>query len=373
MRAPKIRAYFNHAGLARPSERAMKRVREIDRQYAELLFSDAGIEFYQATLRECRAAAATLLHTEKSEGGISLLSNSSTALNLAISILGGAIKPGEIVLTSDQEHPCVRLPLARLEKLGAEIATISARSPGEFLEKTRSVVKRRPPALAVLSHVSYLNGRLLPVGEAGQIFAECGTPYLIDGAQALGHVSVDVTGTKAWAYAFTGHKWLCGPMGTGGLWTSAEFLGRNPLAWAGGDEVNGAGPLENGTLNCALFAGLAEACRARHEEFSWCVGRLQQLNQQIAPQLDAIYPGARATWDGPHAPGILSYSLAGASSGTALSQAAQDGHGVAIKPFYSEKEPDGFRISYSPWTGEHEVELLLEAMRGLAGARCGSA
>jgi len=41
---------------------------------------------------------------------------------------------------------------------------------------------------------------------------------------ALGQVAVDVAQIKAWAYAFTGHKWLFGPMGTGGLWTSERFL-----------------------------------------------------------------------------------------------------------------------------------------------------
>jgi len=364
MTAPKIRAYFNHAGLGRPADRVIQRVMTVDREYAGLLFSEAGIEMYHAMFSECRSAVAALLGT--SEAGVSLLSNSSTAINLAISIAGAMLKPGDVVLTSDQEHPCVRRPLARLEERGIEVATIPATSPAEFLEKTRAIANRRRPALAVLSHVSYLNGRILPVEEAGQIFAEHETPYVVDGAQALGHVTVDVPATRAWAYAFTGHKWLCGPMGTGGLWTSTEFLRCNPLAWSGGGEGSGAGPLESGTLNCALFAGLAQACRMRREEFSSCVDRLRELSGQIGRRLDEISLGSRTTWDGPHAPGILAYSLPPAVSGERLSDAAQGQYGVVIKPFRPPEEPNGFRISCSPWTEPREIELLLEAMRALA-------
>jgi L-cysteine/cystine lyase len=323
---------------------------------------------YHATFSECRSAAAALLGV--SEAGVSLLSNSSTAINLAFSVLGTALKPGEVVLTSDQEHPCVRRPLARLAGRGIEIAAISAASPSEFLEKTRSLADRRRPALAVLSHVSYLNGRILPVEEAGQIFAACEVPYVIDGAQALGQVAVDVPATKAWAYAFTGHKWLCGPMGTGGLWASAEFLRRNSLAWSG-EKEGSAGALESGTLNCPLFAGLAEACRMRREAFSSYVDRLRELREQISRLLDEISLSPRTEWDGPHAPGILAYSLPPAVSAEALSVKAQDKYGVVIKPFRPPAEPNGFRVSYSPWTDPREIELLREAMQGLAAAHRG--
>lgn len=368
MSSRKLRAYFNYAGLARPSDRVMRRVRAAAREYAGLLFSEDGIQKYYATLEECRLAAGARLGAGEA-GGVSLLTNSSTALNLAISILGATLGPGDLVITSDQEHPCVEWPLGRLHARGIEIARIAAASEGEFLEKIRVRMAARRPGFAIFSHVSYMSGRVLPVEEAGLIFAEREVPYIVDGAQALGQVAVDVIAMKAWAYAFTGHKWLFGPMGTGGLWTSAEFERRNPLAWTGpsaGHGRHGGGALESGTLNCGLIAGLAEACRACAEEFPARVAALLAMRAQISRQLDGLFENAAAKWNGPAAPGILVYLTGAGVSGADLAEAALHRHGVAIKPYRPPGEPNGFRVSYSPATTEREIELLAEAMRGLA-------
>ena len=128
-----------------------------------------------------------------------------------------------------------------------------------------------------------MDGRVLPVAEAGEILAQQKIPYIVDGAQALGQVAVDVNRIGAWAYAFTGHKWLFGPMGTGGLWASERFLSCNTLAWTGPVGVirSGGGELENGSLNCAQFAGMAEALRACAEEFSSRVETLTRLRARI--------------------------------------------------------------------------------------------
>lgn len=358
MSARSVSAYFNYAGLARPDPAVARRVRAAEREYAGLLFSEDGVRMYESVLAECRRAALALLGAGES-GGVSLLPNSSTALNLAISSLGAALKPGERVLTSDQEHPAVEWPLGRLAARGIEIERVAAASPMEFVERVDALVKTRRPALAVLSHVSYKNGRVLPVEEAGAIFAEQRVPYIVDGAQALGQVAVDVGATRACAYAFTGHKWLFGPMGTGGLWTSEEFVSQSSLAWAGYPRAGGAA-LEGGAINCALFAGLAEACRACAGNLGARVARMARIAAEVRRRLDPLYP--RVRWNGPHAPGILSYALDDSQSGAELAEAALRGHGVAIKPFRPPAEPNGFRISFSPRTAVREVELLAAAL-----------
>jgi selenocysteine lyase/cysteine desulfurase len=363
MSARRARAYFNYAGLARPAPSVVRRVRAVEREYAGLLFSEDGVRMYESLLEECRRAAGALLGAGET-GGVTLLPNSSTALNLAISSLGAKLKPGDLVLTSDQEHPAVELPLGRLAAHGIEIDRIAAASPMEFLERIDAITKTRHPALAVLSHVSYKNGRVLPVEETGRIFAERKVPYIIDGAQALGQVAVDVRATKARAYAFTGHKWLFGPMGTGGLWTSDEFVRANPLAWAGHPRPGGAA-LESGTINCALFAGLAEACRTCAEDFPSRVEMMTGIGAEIRRCLDGLYPEATARWNGPRAPGILAYALDDTVSGAKLAEAALRRYGVAIKPFRPPAEPNGFRVSLSPWTTAREIDLLATAMTAL--------
>jgi selenocysteine lyase/cysteine desulfurase len=362
-----VKAYFNQGGLARPDPRVVRRVRRVDREYAGLLFSEDGVRRFEATLEQARIAACALLGAGE-RGGVSLMPNSSTALNLSISILGATLGPGSLAVTTDQEHPCVTWPLSRLGARGVEIAEIGGGSPAEFLENLRALIRRHPPGFAVFSHVSCKDGRVLPVEAAGEILAEHEIPYIVDGAQALGQVAADVTAIKAWAYAFNGHKWLFGPMGTGGLWTSERFLRANTLAWSGPVDFirKSGGELESGTLNCALVAGMAEAARACAGEFASRVETLTRLRARIGGMLDGLYENTAANWDGPHAPGILAYGLPLAVRSEELAEAALRRFGVAIKPLRPPYEPNGFRVTYSPWTTDEEVELLGEAMRTLA-------
>jgi selenocysteine lyase/cysteine desulfurase len=362
-----VKAYFNYGGLARPCDGVARRMQTAEREFADLLYSEVGSRKLDATMDEARMAACSLIGAGES-GGVSLLSNSSTALNLAISILGAALKPGDLVITTDQEHSCVIWPLARLGACGIEIAKITGKSPAEFLENLRTLIRRRRPGFAVFSHVSCMDGRVLPVAEAGEILAEHEIPYLVDGAQALGQVAVDVARIAAWAYAFTGHKWLFGPMGTGGLWASERFLSSNTLAWTGpiGYTRKGGGELENGSLNCALFAGLTEALQACAEEFPSRVETLTRLRARVRGLIDGLYETAASKWDGPHAPGILAYGLPLETRPEKVAEAALRRFGVAIKPLRPPRDPNGFRVTFSPWTTDAEVELLGEAMRTLA-------
>ena len=362
-----VKAYFNQGGLARPCECVMKRVRAADREFAGLLASEDGWRRLEATLEKARVAARALVGAGAS-GGVSLLPNSSTALNLAISILGARLAAGDLVVTTDQEHPCVTWPLARLAARGVEVAAIAAGSPAEFLEKLRALTRRGRRGFVVFSHVSCKDGRVMPVEEAGAILAEQEIPYVVDGAQALGQVAADVTRIGAWAYALTGHKWLFGPTGTGGLWTSARFLAANTLAWTGPIDFirGGGGELESGTLNCAAFAGMAEALNACAEEFPARVETLKRLHARIGGILDGLYENTAPRWDGAHAPGILAYALPPQVESGELAEAALRRFGVAIKPQRPPYESNGFRVTYSPWTTDEEVELLGEAMRTLA-------
>jgi selenocysteine lyase/cysteine desulfurase len=363
-----VKAYFNHGGLARPYTPVARRVRTVDREYAALLYSEDGARKLDATMDEARMAACSLVGAGENGGGVSLMPNSSTALNLAISILGATLEPGGLAVTTDQEHSCVIWPLARLRARGVEIAAIGGGSPAEFLENLRALIRRRRPGFAVFSHVSCQDGRVLPVAEAGEILAAQEIPYIVDGAQALGQVAVDVGRIEAWAYAFTGHKWLFGPMGTGGLWTSERFLRSNTLAWTGpiGFTRKGGGELENGSLNCGLLAGMTEAMRTCAEEFATRVESLERLRARIRELLDGLYENAASKWDGPHAPGILAYGLSLETRPEKLAEAALRRFGVAIKPLRPPRDPNGFRVTFSPWTTDDEVELLGAAIRALA-------
>ena len=111
---------------------------------------------------------------------------------------------------------------------------------------------------------------------------------------------------------------------------------------------------------------MAEALRACAEEFSSRVETLTRLRARIVALLDGLYENTAAKWDCPHAPGMLAYGLPSEQRPEELAEAALRRFGVAIKPLRPPRDPNGFRVTFSPWTTDDEVELLAEAMRTLA-------
>ena len=374
---PKIpRAYFNHAGLSRPEGSVAERIRAAQEEYRDQLFSETGIEMYYAALQECRSAVATLLGVA-APAGVSLLANATTALQILLSALGASLAPGATILTSDQEHPCVVRPLEMLAARGAEIitiATITASSAAELLSRIEAQVRAKRPACVILSHVSYKNGRIIPVAEAGAILAREGIPYIVDGAQAFGHIAVDVPAMGAWAYVFSGHKWIGGPWGTGGLWTTEEFAARNRFTlsnWTDERDPPAGGRYEGGTMNYALLAGLAEACRQaqanREERFRVLTNMQSEIHRRLDGILPADLPDADSAWTDGHAPGIIAYRMPLRLNSWTLAARMLEKHGVAVKPFRPPERPDAIRISYSPSTSLAEIERLANALRTEAG------
>ncbi len=140
--------------------------------------------------------------------------NATEALNLA---LRGLLRPGDHVITSSMEHNSVMRPLRALEREGVELTVVPC-SPEGFLDPADVVAAIRPnTVLVALNHASNVVGSLLPVGEVGRIARRCGLLFLVDAAQTGGAYPVDVQAECIDLLAFTGHKSLYGPTGTGGL------------------------------------------------------------------------------------------------------------------------------------------------------------
>ena len=122
-------------------------------------------------------------------------------------------------------------------------------------------------------------------------------PFVVDGAQAFGHIATDVSATQAWVYIFSGHKWLGGPWGTGGLWTSATFAANNTFSlssWEDETDPPAGGRYEGGTMNYAVLTGLAEACRNYVREREDRCALLSRLRLEIGAGLDVLYQSAGA-------------------------------------------------------------------------------
>jgi len=140
--------------------------------------------------------------------------NATEALNIAIS---GLLKPGDHVITSGMEHNSVMRPLRLMEKRGVELSIIPCASSGEMdPEDVSRCIKKNTRAI-YLTHASNVTGTIMPIAETGKIAREKGVIFCVDAAQTAGVIPIDVEEMFIDVLAFTGHKSLFGPQGTGGL------------------------------------------------------------------------------------------------------------------------------------------------------------
>jgi selenocysteine lyase/cysteine desulfurase len=349
-------AYFNYAGLA-PEASGFER-HKVDHEFQRELFSEMGVELYLSLLKDCRDAIAKLLGVSVSDH-ISIVPNASFGLNLFINAL--QLKPGRVVITSDQEHPAVNMSLEYLRRIGVMIKTE---------RKIAEQVERDQVALIVISHVSYKDGRILPVENIGRIAKRSGIPYIVDGAQAVGHISVDVESIQPSVYVFSGHKWLFGPMGTGGMFVERNFAEKHGGAWsswASKPEAPYGSRFESGTMNLGLIAGLLEAVRHALSSREQRYHDLCVLGGEIMHRLSHNTSWTLVRWEGEHAPGILTYLLPDGIEPQRFTDDLLDHHGVVVKPFDPtefdpQKQPNAVRISFWPWTREEEIRRLVEGI-----------
>jgi L-cysteine/cystine lyase len=132
------------------------------------------------------------------------------------------IRPGDEIVTSDEEHPGVLGPLATArDTRGARVRVVPfAELPGEVGPDTRFVV---------CSHVSWATGRVMDTAP----LAASDTIVALDGAQGLGAVPLDMPVLGCHFYAASGQKWLCGPGGMGYLYASSELVPELRAPWSG--------------------------------------------------------------------------------------------------------------------------------------------
>ena len=162
---------------------------------------------------QAREAAADLLGVDDSSRIVFFL-NVTQALNAA---LNGMLGPQDHVLTTGLEHNSVMRPLNWLARTrGVEIEAVPT-DPQGFIDPDSFRQALRPNTrLAVVNHASNVIGTLAPLAEIKR--ALDGVPLLVDAAQSAGAVPLNPVSDLADLLAFTGHKGLLGPTGTGGLW-----------------------------------------------------------------------------------------------------------------------------------------------------------
>lgn len=197
---------------------------------------------------------------------VAFSANVTEALNLA---LYGYLRPGDHVVTSSMEHNSMMRPLRYLESQGVELSVVSCSPRGELNPEDIEAAIQPNTVMLALIHSSNVSGTLLPIPQAGEIARHCNTVLLVDTAQTAGAYPIDMQTDGIDLLAFTGHKSLFGPMGTGGLIVGerVDLERLQPLKRGGTgsrserEEQPDFMPdkLESGTSNTVGLAGLLAA------------------------------------------------------------------------------------------------------------------
>jgi cysteine desulfurase family protein len=237
---------------------------------------------------DAREAVAELLGVDD-PARVVFGANLTEGLNLA---LRGLLRPGDHVITSSVEHNAMMRPLRALEAQQVAVTVVPATPAGELDLGLLEAAIRPATVLIAINHASNVSGLLAPVREVAGIARAHGLLLLVDAAQTAGCYPIDVGADCIDLLAFTGHKSLLGPTGTGGLVIGprVDLERLEPLVRGGtgsrseSEEQPGFLPdrYESGTPNAVGLAGLAAGVRWVLQQG---VDTLRRKEQQLARQL----------------------------------------------------------------------------------------
>ena len=219
---------------------------------------------------ECRKLIGKLFNFDNPKKVV-FTSNVTDSLNIA---MRGILKENDHVITSSLEHNAVWRCLKTLERdINIKIDTVECSKDGITNPQDIKKYIKKDTALIVFTQASNVLGTIQPIREIGAIAREHNIPFLVDSAQSAGAMKIDVKEDNIDILAFTGHKSLFGPMGTGGLIVNCDY-DINPLkvGGTGGDSKYEYQPnyypnkLESGTLNVSGIVGLREAIKFINSE-----------------------------------------------------------------------------------------------------------
>lgn len=188
--------------------------------------------------------------------------NVTESLNV---LLKGLLRPGDHVLVSSMEHNAVMRPLGQLAKQGIRVTRVPCAGDGSMDPADLETRIEKDTRAVVMLHASSVCGTVLPAAEIGAICRARGIRFILDTAQTAGTLPLDMETMGVDALAFTGHKGLLGPQGTGGFLIREEMAAElEPLITGGTGSISHTEDVpdflpdrfEAGTPNLPGIAGL---------------------------------------------------------------------------------------------------------------------
>ncbi|MBI1903860.1 MAG: aminotransferase class V-fold PLP-dependent enzyme [Planctomycetia bacterium] len=268
------RVYLDNAATSWPKPEAVYRA--VDDCQRRLGAPAGRSNYVQAAevgrlIDSARSGVARLIGAEHARHVI-FTCNGTDSLNLAIS---GLLRPGDHVVTTLAEHNSVLRPLRHWqESAGIEVDRVPVGADGIVDPHEIQARLRDGTRLVVLTHASNVTGALQPADEIARIARRHGAFFLLDAAQTLGHVEIDVASLPVDLLAAPGHKGLLGPLGSGVLYIRPGLESQLKSVRQGGTGSKSEDDhqpdflpdkYESGNLNAAGIIGLSAGVAYLHE------------------------------------------------------------------------------------------------------------
>lgn len=303
------------------------------------------------------------------------------AINLVAATWGRTcVNAGDVILVSNLEHHSNMVPwqMLALEK-GAKVLAIPIADNGDILlaELTQLLANNRVKMVAV-NHVSNALGTINPVDQIIELAHAAGATVLVDGAQAVAHLPLDLQALNCDFYAFSGHK-LFGPTGIGVLWGKKGLLEAMPPYQGGGEMIETVSfegttyntlpyKFEAGTPDIAGAIGLAAAVNylSQFDRRDIAAHESDLLNYCQAQGCDI---GLQRIGSPQHCAGVYSFLIPGvhpADVGMLLDQqgiAIRTGHHCAQPLMQRLNVPGTVRASFSIYNSKDDVDRLIAALK----------
>jgi cysteine desulfurase / selenocysteine lyase len=305
----------------------------------------------------------------------------TTGINLVAHGFGRAfVRAGDEIVVSHLEHHSNIVPWQMLcEEKGATLRVIPINDAGELLlDEYRKLLGPKTRLVAV-THVSNALGTVNPVAEMIAQAHEMGIPVLVDGAQAVPHMKVDVQALDCDFYAFSGHK-MCGPTGIGVLYGKAAWLEKMQPFEGGGDMIlsvsfdktvyNGIPhKFEAGTPPIAQAIGLGATIDYLEQVGMDAINAHEQMLLRYATEQLSAVGGIRLVGTAAHKAGVISFNIDGVHPhdvGTLLNEdgvAVRTGHHCAQPVMQRFGIAATARASFYLYNTVEEVDQLVAGIR----------
>ena len=334
-------------------------------------FGSEAYSWIAPQIQASREAIASILNVPSDT--ITLTGNVTVGCNIAL--WGIDWQPGDHLLLSDCEHPGVIATAQEIaRRFAVEVttcplmATLNEGNPISIIAENL----RPKTRLVVLSHVLWNTGQVLPIDKIVEICKSNNSLLLIDAAQSVGVLPLDLTALGVDFYAFTGHKWLCGPAGVGGLYVHPQarenlyptFIGLNGVVTNNQAQPTGWQPdgrrYEVSTLPTSLYIGLKEAITI-HEQWGTAQARYEQIckNSNYLWQKLSSLPNVKCLKNSPPESGLVSFQLTNQPSSKLVQ--SLESENILTRTIAS---PNCIRVSVHYLTLESEIDQLIAAIKG---------